>query len=288
VTIPWVAAMALFASVEYGDFSSPIHGDTLFYTKLFLVVLASYLGATSGYAVNDYFDADMDTHSPIGTAVKLGVNKKALLGYAAVLGIPSLIIFFYLSIFAGFVAILQMLNILIYSQSAKGQTAYSNIFVVIPTALMPIAVFFVYTNQIPIEAILLFITYFFFEPGFTWSGVCRDMEIDKKRGVPTLAVKYGIQSVAKFILACWFVVLVMSIILFLYTNLGIIFLIGSILSAVMLLKLGSDLIKAPNPKTSFSTFIKSAGWFWFFSFSVIIDLALRMAGIVIFELNLLS
>ncbi|MEE9150682.1 MAG: UbiA family prenyltransferase [Thermoplasmata archaeon] len=286
VTFPWVAAMALFASVLYGDFSSPIHSDSNFYITFLLIMLGSYLGVTSGYAVNDYFDAELDTASPIDKAVKHGIPKKALLSYAAILGIPSLVILLYLSIYTGIVGIIQMLCILVYSKSMKGKVAYSNMFVVLPTALMPMGVFFVYTDQFTIEALLLFITYFFFEPGFTWSGVCRDTEHDKKRGVPTLSVKYGIKGVAKFILMCWILVLVMSVVLFLFTNLGLIFLIGSSFAAVLLIGLAINLIKNPHPKTAASTFIKSAGWFWFFSFSVIIDVVLRIAGIVLPGVNL--
>jgi 4-hydroxybenzoate polyprenyltransferase len=293
VTFPWVAAMALFASMLFGgsmlfgEFTSPVYSDPDFLIPLFLIMLGSYLGVTSGYALNDYFDAEMDAFSPIDKAVKLGIPKKSLLSYTAILGIPSLLIMFYLSIYTGIIAIIQMLCILAYSKSMKGKVAYSNIFVVLPTALMPIGVFFVYTETITIEAILLFLVYFFFEPGFTWSGVVRDTEHDKKRGVPTLPVKYGIAAVAKFILVCWILVLVMSVILFLFTDLGLVFLIGSSISAVLLIGLAVNLIKNPNPKTGLSTFLKSAGWFWFFSISLIIDVILTMSGVELLAINLL-
>jgi hypothetical protein len=56
----------------------------------------------------------------------------------------------------------------------------------------------------------------------------------------------------------------------------------------MLIALASNLVKNPNPGVGAKTFFKSAGWFWFFSFSVIIDLALQMAGIVLPGINLLG
>ncbi len=276
VTFPWIAGRALFASIEYGDFSSPMPSEPLFLVKLFLIMIASYLGVTSGYAVNDYYDAESDVHSPIPKAVKIGIPRSSLLVYAAFLGIPSLIILFYLSILTGIIGIVQMLSIFIYSRSMKGRVAYSNIFVVLPTALMPFGVFFVYTNQFALEALLLFVTLFFFEPGFTWSGVCRDMEVDRMRGVPTLPVKYGIKRVAQFILLCWLVVLLMSIVLFAFTSLGLLFLIGSVISSVILVKLAINLINYPNPGIAAKTFIQSSLWFWLFSFSIIIDVVLRM------------
>jgi 4-hydroxybenzoate polyprenyltransferase len=289
VTFPWVAAMALFASILYGDFSSPMHSDSQFYLTLVLLMLGSYLGVTSGYALNDYFDADLDYAAGVrkDKAVSHGIKKKDLMAYTAILGIPSIIIMFYLSTLTGMIAIIQMMCILLYSMM-KYKSPFSNFMVVLPTALMPIGVFFVYTPKIPFEAILLFIIYFFYEPGFTWSGVCRDVEGDRKKGIPTMPVKYGIKATAKVIFVSWTFVLFMCIIIFLLTDLGIIFLIGSCLSAILLILLADNLIKNPIPGIGAQTFFKSAGWFWFFSISVIIDLALQMADIALPTINLLG
>jgi 4-hydroxybenzoate polyprenyltransferase len=289
VTFPWVGAMALFASVEYGEFLSPIYSDPIFYIKLILIMIASYLGVTSGYAVNDYFDAEMDLVSTkrVDKAVRLGTSPKDLLTYSALLGIPSLIIMFYLSIFMGIIGIIQMLCILVYSKVLKRKNAYANFFVVLPTAIMPFGVFFAYTNQITIEASLLFIINFFYEPGFTWSGTCRDVEGDKKEGIPTLPLRYGIKAVAKFILACWIILLIASIALFLFTNLGLVYLIGSILAATLLIWYAINLIKKPIPGIAMATFFKSSRWFWHFSFFVIIDVLIGISGFAIPNINLI-
>lgn len=288
VTLPWVAAIALFASIEYGDFSSPLHADQSFIIKLLLIMLGSYLGVTSGYAVNDYFDADLDFASGIrkDKAVTHGIKKSILLAYAAILGIPSLAILFYLNILTGMIGIIQMLCILQYSMM-KYKSPFSHFFVVLATALMPMGVFFVYTYQITFEAIMLFILYFLYEPGFTLSGVCKDVEGDKKTGIPTLPVKYGIRATAKLIFACWTLVLFMSIMIFLFTNLGIVYMIGSGLAAILLIILADNLIKNPDPKIGANTFFKSAGWFWFFSIAMITDIVLRMAGLELPGVNLL-
>jgi 4-hydroxybenzoate polyprenyltransferase len=288
VTFPWVAAMALFASILYGDFSSPIHTDSEFLITLLLIMVGSYLGVTSGYALNDYFDSELDHAAGVrkDKAVTHGIKKGDLLAYSAILGAPSLIILFYLNILTGMIGLIQMMCILQYSMM-KYKSPFSNFMVVLPTALMPIGVFFVYTPSIPLEAILLFILYFFYEPGFTWSGVCRDVDGDRKKGIPTLPVKYGIRATARFIFVSWTLVLFMSIILFLLTDLGIIFLIGSSLSAILLIKLADNLIKSPHPGVGAQTFFKSAGWFWFFSISLILELVLGLAGVSLPGINLL-
>ncbi len=283
VTFPWVAAMALFASIQYGDFSS----DSEFIITLLLLMVGSYLGVTAGYAVNDYFDADLDYASKVrkDKAVTHGIKKSHLMVYPAILGIPSIIILFYLNIVTGMIGIIQMLCILLYSM-AKYKSPFSNFMVVLPTAIMPFGVFFVYTPQITLEALLLAVIYFFYEPGFTWSGVCRDVEGDRKRKIPTMPVKYGIKATAKFIFGCWTAVLFMSVIIFLFTDLGIIYLIGSVLAAILLITLADNLIKNPIPGIGAKTFFKSAGWFWFFSIAMIIDIALRMAGLELPQINL--
>lgn len=289
VTLPWVAAMAIFASVLYGDFSSPFHSDTTFLLTLFLIIIGSYLGVTSGYALNDYFDADLDYATRIrkDKAVTHGIKKEMLLVYSAALGLPSIIILFYLSIITGMIGIIQMMCILLYSMM-KYRSPYSNFMVVLPTALMPIGVFFVYTMNIPLESILLFILYFFYEPGFTLSGVCKDVDGDRRMNIPTLPIRYGIKATAKVIFVTWTLVLFMSIIIFLLTDLGIIFLLGSSLSAILLIMLADNLIKIPIPEVGAGTFFKSAGWFWFFSISMIIDLILQMSGVILPGINLLG
>lgn len=287
VTFPWVAAMALFASILYGDFSSPIYSDSEFLITLILIMIGSYLGVTSGYALNDFFDVDLDHATGVrkDKAVSHGVKKGDLMVYSAILGIPSLIILFYLNTLTGMIGLIQMMCIIQYSMM-KYNSPFSNFMVVLPTALMPIGVFFVYTPSIPLEAILLFMLYFFYEPGFTWSGVCRDVEGDRKKSIPTMPVRYGIRTTAKVIFVSWTMVLLMSIIIFLLTNLGIIFLIGSGLSAILLILLADNLIKNPIPGVGAQTFFRSAGWFWFFSISVILDLALSMAGVQLPGINL--
>jgi protoheme IX farnesyltransferase len=228
-------------------------------------MIASYLGVTSGYAVNDYFDAETDLTSTkrVDKAVRHGTSPKDILMYAAILGLPSLLIMLYLSILMGVIGIIQMLCILVYSKYVKRSSEYSNLLVVLPTAIMPIGVFFAYTHQITPEAILLFVINFFYEPGFTWSATCRDVEGDKTMGIPTLPLKYGIKAVAKFILACWVLLLFASVLLFLFSNLGLIYLIGSTLVSLLLLWYAINLLQNPVPKMGAMTFFKSSTWFWY-------------------------
>ena len=272
VTVPWTAGLAVFAAVLYGDFSD-MWSNGEFYITLVLVMMASWLGVTAGYALNDYFDYEVDLANPVrmDKAANHGSSRRDLLSYAAVLGMPSLLIWLFLSPLAFAMAIIQLLFILAYSGWAKPRTPYSNLFVVIPTALMPITVFFVYTPELVKEAVLLASVNGFFEPGFTWAGVCRDVASDRKLGIPTLPIVKGIPAVANMVLVVWIGVVLLTMVTWYYTDLGAVFLVGAMFAALWLVGAGVGFAKAPTSEMGGATFMKAILWFWVFSIALIVD-----------------
>jgi len=273
VAIPWAAGMAIFASALYGDFQGSMFSDPDFYRKLFLIIPATFLGVVGGYALNDYFDYEVDKANSIrlDKAANHGIGRKTLLAYALILSIPSMSIWFYLGFRALAVVFVMFLCILAYSAWGKRNTLFSNLLVVVGVALMPIAVFYIYTPNLTLAAVLLTVIYLFFEPGFTWSGVCRDVEGDKRLGIPTMPLRYGIPATSKIVLASWLLVLPMSLALFFYTELGIIYLIGSTLAGLWLVALAAKFVREPTPAVGGSTFLKATVWLWVFNVAVILD-----------------
>jgi 4-hydroxybenzoate polyprenyltransferase len=273
VTIPWTAGMAVFAASVYGDFGGDMWILTDFWITFLLVVLGSFLGVTAGYAINDYFDYELDRLNKArdDKAVNHGIRRKDLLVYAAILGVPSLVIWMYLSYLALVVAVIQLVFILGYSAWAKPTTPYSNLLVVVPTGLMPITVFFAYTSDLAIEALLLASVNLAFEPGFTWIGVCRDVEADKMLNIPSLPIVYGISATAKLALGSWIAVAALTVLTFLATDLGLVFLVGSMFAAIFLIANAIGFIKQPTPEVGGTTFLRSTLWFWVFSISIIVD-----------------
>lgn len=273
VTVPWTAAMAVFAASTYGDFGDDIWTHTGFWSSSLLVVLASYLGVTAGYAINDYFDyrLDLANRERMDKAANHGIERQDLLGYAAVLGVPSMLLWLYLSWLALAVAVVQVVCILAYSAWAKPSTPYSNLMVVLPTGLMPVTVFFVYTSDLTMEAILLAAVNLAFEPGFTWAGVARDVEADSKLGIPSLPIVHGIPATARLTMVAWTALAALTVVLWHYTDLGLVFLGGSMFAAIWLLVSAVGFLKDPSPELGGSTFLKAILWFWVFSISIIMD-----------------
>jgi len=276
--IPWAAGLAIFASALYGDFQGPMFSDPEFYLKLFLIVLATFLGVAGGYALNDYFDYEVDKANSIrlDKAVNHSIGRKTLLAYALILGIPSVSIWFYLGFRALAVVFVMFLCILAYSAWGKRNTLFSNLLVVVGVALMPIAVFYIYAPNLTLAAVLLTVIYLFFEPGFTWSGVCRDVEGDKRIGIPTMPLKYGIPATSRMVLLTWLLVAALSIVLFLYTELGVVYLVGSTIAGLWLVALAAMFVREPTPAVGGNIFIKATLWLWVFNLALIFDVIFHL------------
>jgi len=278
VAVPWAGGMAILASVLYGDFGSSMFSEGEFYLKLFLIVFATFLGTAGGYALNDYFDYDVDRANPARTdkAANHGIGRRTLLAYALILGIPSMSIWCYLSPRAVAIAFVLFLCILAYSGWAKKNTPFANLFVVGAVAITPLAIFYVYTTQITLAAVLLGALNLFFEPGFTWSGVCRDVEGDRALGIPTMAHRYGIPATSRLVLLSWLFVVPASLALYFYTDLGLIYLVGSTMAGIWLVATAAMFVRKPTPEVGGSTFLRATLWFWLFNLALILDVALLL------------
>ena len=278
VTVPWTMAMALFAASLYGGFGDGMWTRQDMWTSVLLVMVASWTGVTAGYAVNDYFDFPVDLANPHRSdkAANHGIPRRVLLEYAAVLGIPSLLIWAYLSPLALVVAVVQLLLILAYSGWAKANTPFANLFVVLPTALMPVTVFFVFTPDLTMEALLMASVNGVYEPGFTWAGVCRDVEFDRQLGVRSLPILRGVPAVARMVLVMWVGVVLLTLVTWYYTDLGLVFLAGGLFAALWLVVVGVGFVRTPTPEAGGATFLKATLWFWVFSISLMLDTAINV------------
>lgn len=278
VTVPWTTGMAVLAASTYGDLWGWDWLPSDPWLTVPLVVLASWLGVTAGYAVNDYHDHEVDLANParLDKAANHGIPREHLLTFAAVLGLPSLLIWLLLSPLALIVAVIQLVCIWIYSAWAKASTPYANLFVVLPTALMPVTVFFVYTPELTKEAVLLAAVNGVFEPGFTWAGVCRDVDSDRRLGVPSLPVKMGVPPVARVVLVMWAGLVPLTAVTWYFTDLGLVFLVGAMFAALWLVAIGAGFARRPTPEAGGATFIRATLWFWVFSLSLMLDTAFNV------------
>jgi heme O synthase-like polyprenyltransferase len=106
--------------------------------------------------------------------------------------------------------------------------------------------------------------------------VCRDVESDEKLNIPSLPIVKGIPAVAKMVLAAWIAVAAFTVMTWYYTDLGLVFLVGSMFAAIFLIASAVAFVKTPTAEMGGATFMKSILWFWVFSISLIVDAAVNI------------
>lgn len=247
--------------------------------RLIWALLATWLGTVASYAVNDYFDADVDRRSLPDRAIPSGDLKAVhVLALGIVLGVASMLIcilvFNWMFMALG---LLGVVAVALYSGYGKRKTPYSFLLVVVATGLMPLAVWVAFA-PLSLSPFLIALTYLFFEPGFTLAGVCRDMEGDRDRGMPTLPVRLGLPTSGWVILACWIAVPLTILALYVYTALGTVFLVGSLGTSAWLLSLGGRLVRRPRATVAGKVFLGATLFFWGFNLSIVADILLRTRG----------
>jgi len=262
------AATALWASLE-GTGSLP---DL---PRLLWALLATWLGTTAGYALNDYFDAKVDGKLFPDRAIPSGdLTRRQVLVLGLLLGIASMVIC--VSVFTWKVLAFGLGGVLLiaaYSAYFKTRTPYSFILVVLAVCFYPLAMWVAF-SPLSSSVLWLVLVYLCVEPGFTLAGVCRDVQGDAALGVPTLPVQRGIRATAKFIVVCWCATALACVATFLFTDLGLIFLILALAGSVWGLYLGIKLLARPEIEVAGSVFLKSAMFFWAFNLGIIVDVLL--------------
>ena len=260
------AASAVWASVEST-------GGPPDLSRLLWGLLATWFGTTAGYAVNDYFDAEVDGRLFPDRAIPSGdLVRGQVLALGLLLGIASMIIC--VAVFSWRVLACGLVGVLIitaYSAYFKARTPYSFVLVVLSVCFMPLAMWVAFASLSP-TVVWLVLVYLCFEPGFTLAGVCRDMEGDTSLGVPTFPVRRGIRATAKVILFSWGATALACMAMFLFTDRGPLFLILALAGSAWVLYLGTRLLARPEPEMGGSVFLKSAVFFWAFNLAIVGDL----------------
>lgn len=279
VTVPWTLAMGMLAaslnSTHFGD----VHSISGSWDSVGLIVMAAYLGVTAGYALNDYFDFDLDARraSMTGGPPRPVRRRGDLLTQGAVLGAASLAIMLYLGPLTFVLGLAQVLCVLVYSALAKPRTPYANLLVVLAVAIMPMTIFSAFTTRLMVEAVALAAVNATFEPGFTWAGVLRDTPTDKALGMPTFPAIHGIKATAKLILVSWLLLGLATVEMYRLSDLGPIFLVLALVATLWLLGNAFRLVRRPEPEIGGATFLRATLWFWLFSLAIILDIVFHYA-----------
>ena len=111
--------------------------------------------------------------------------------------------------------------------------------------------------------------------GFTNCDASRDVEGDRREGIPTTPATFGISVTAKMVALFWLVGIALSIALGLASGLGWFYFIAAVVSGGWLLGQNQDFVRHPTAKRGEQFFYQSASYrAWLFA-ALIIDVLLR-------------
>jgi len=262
VALPLSAAV-LACFVAYPD---TIHSTGFFPEPLALlvVVVGGYCAITSSYVFNDYMDIDIDAINLPGRPLPSGEVKPAsALAFAMLLVLVAVVVAAVLNPQCLAVLVLAVLTITAYSAVAKRRVWASFIPVGIAYGLVPAGVWLAFDparagDMLPLPAVLFCLMICVTDWGFTLSGVSRDVEGDRERGVPTFPVTFGIHATARLVTSCWIAGVVLSIGIWASAGLGWIFLAAAVGGGAWLLYRCAGFLCSPNADRGGRLFLQSS------------------------------
>lgn len=269
-------AAALLASYTHGAFP-----DVL---RLVLAVLGAYLATTSSYVLNDWCDVDIDRinlpHRPLPSGE---LSRTQALLYALSLVGVAVAIALYLNPESLVVLVVAVAVITLYSMRAKRTTPMSFVPVGVAYGLVPIGVWLAFDPAgilvpdgaiLPLPALLLGLMICITDWGFTLSGVCRDVEGDRERGVPTTPVVYGIPLTSRLVLSFWSAGVALSLLVGYTAHLGPLFIGAALLTGGWMLAQCVDFVRHPTPERGGRLFLQGSRYRAVMFAALIVDVVL--------------
>ncbi len=216
---------------------------------LLISIVGGFFAITSSYIFNDCVDIDVDTINLPNRPIPSGMISKLSATIYGLILIGISILISYLFNFQTLILLLLSFSIIItYSSYIKRKSPFSFLLVGISYGLVPIGIFtsinpvniYISKSSIELSNIPLFIIIFgvmicITDFGFSLLGVCRDIEGDSKRKIPTFPVTYGINNSSKVIYGSWIVGFILSFLLGIESKMGMIYYFVTLLSGSMIL-----------------------------------------------------
>ena len=265
ITLP-VSIAFLAAFVGFFSFPDPY----IFLKSIF----GAYLAITGSYVLNDFFDVDVDRINLPDRCLPSGDLKKSnALFFSVLLYLVSLILFLSINLESTIVLLIAIIVITSYSAFFKRKPPFSFIPVGIAYGLVPLGVWLCF-SEIGLTVVLFSLMICITDLGFTNLDASRDVYGDKKSNIPTLPVTYGISFVSKFVLVLWIVGIALSILIWDFANLGLIYFVTAILAAFWFLWRYSEFLNNPRPRIGQKLFLDASVYRGFLFTSIIIDISL--------------
>ncbi|MFD0715242.1 heme o synthase [Paenibacillus sp. GCM10027626] len=204
---------------------------------LYMLVGVSLVMA-SACVVNNYWDRELDKkmERTKGRALPMNRIKPAhVLIYAVVLGIAGhAILFFLVNPLAGLLGFVGFaVYVFVYTMWLKRTSTWNTSIGGISGAMPPVVGYCAVTNEVDAGAWLLFALMFFWQPPHFWSLAIRRVEEYRAAGFPMLPVVKGVPRTKLQMIPYTLLLVPTSILLYTYDYVGIVFMVVSVLIAVL-------------------------------------------------------
>jgi len=249
-----------------------------------IATLGAYAAITSSYVYNDCCDVDVDAVGmPDRPLPSSQVTRSAALGYSALLFGIAAAVAFYLNPESLVALIGATMIMAVYSKAAKRTTPFSWALVGLSFGIVPVGVWLAMAPAgilkdgpgLHAGALLLGAMICITDWGFTNCDASRDVAGDRREGIPTFPVTYGIPRTARLVAAAWVVGVLLSIALGIATGLGPIYFAAALAAGVWMVGQTFDFIRNPTAARGERTFYQGANYRAVLFAALIVDVLLR-------------
>ncbi len=249
-----------------------------------IATLGAYAAITSSYVYNDCCDVDVDAVGMPGRPLPSSqVTRSSALAYSGLLFALAAAVALYLNPESFVALVAATLIMAIYSKWAKRSTPFSWAFVGLAYGIVPVGVWLAMAPAGLLKAgpglhegaVILGAMICITDWGFTNCDASRDVEGDRREGIPTFPVTYGIPKTAKLVAAAWVVGVALSLALGIVTGLGPIYFAAALAAGVWMIAQTLDFIRNPTAKRGEGIFYQGANYRAVLFAALIIDVLLR-------------
>jgi len=249
-----------------------------------IATIGAYFAITSSYVYNDCCDIDVDlVGMPDRPLPSSDITKGQALSYSAFLFGIAAVVALYLNPESLVALIVATLVMAVYSMWAKRNTPFSWVLVGLAYGIVPIGVWLALAPLgllkagpgFHIGALIFGAMIGITDWGFTNCDASRDVEGDKKKGIPTLPVTYGISLTSKFVAFTWVLGVALSLALGITTDLGYLYFGAAIVAGAWMLLQSLDFVKNPTAERGNQIFYQGANYRAVLFVVLIADVLLR-------------
>ncbi len=227
---PKVVYLILFTALAGMLLSSPTLVDI---DVLFFGLLGIGLGAASGAAVNHWVDQRIDnvmTRTRSRPLPQGNISSQSAIIFAVGLGVLSMLILVtFVNIMTAVLTFLSLMGYaVVYTMFLKHSTPHNIVLGGAAGAAPPVLGWTAVTNELTVDALLLFLIIFIWTPPHFWALAIRRRDEYRKAGVPMLPVTHGIGFTKLHIVLYTLMLLAVGLLPFAIQMSGYLYLAGSL------------------------------------------------------------